>query len=182
MPLKPTTSGLPSALKSPTPNAGTVAPHPTLVSYSVRATLIVGLVMLRNSGFEVPPPGAGLDTVTEAVFAVAMFVVGTEAVSWELLTKVVTSAMPFQFTVAPETNWVPFTVSVNPGPPGTTAEGTSGWLTNGTGFPASASVLAIIRQTPPKWTRFITAFRYCTISLRAVDCSVPPRLAFTVML
>ena len=35
---------------------------------------------------------------------------------------------------APETKPVPLTVNVKSGPPGATAEGTSGWLTNGTGL------------------------------------------------
>ena len=64
------------------------------------------------------------------------------AVSCDSLTKVVTRAVPFQFTVAPETNPVPFTVSVNLVPPRATASGTSGWLTKGTGFCASAVAMA----------------------------------------
>jgi hypothetical protein len=50
--------------------------------------------------------------------AEAIRVAGTEAVSCVALTKVVASVVPFQFTVAPETKLVPFTVSVNAPPPG----------------------------------------------------------------
>src|SRR5438093_12620278 len=83
---------------------------------------------------EAPPPGVGFTTVIDAVPATAIFAAGTVAVSCELLTNVVASGVPFQLTVAPETKPVPLTVSVKSGPPGATAEGTSGWLTNGTGF------------------------------------------------
>ena len=48
------------------------------------------------------------------------------AVNCELLTNVVARALPFQFTTDPETKPVPFTVSVNPAPPGAIASGTSG--------------------------------------------------------
>ena len=58
------------------------------------------------------------------------------AVNCELLTNVVARALPFQFTTDPETKPVPFTVSVNPAPPGATASGTRGWLISGTGFTA----------------------------------------------
>jgi hypothetical protein len=42
---------------------------------------------------------------------------GTVAVSCFELTNVVASGLPFQFTVEPETKLLPFTVSVNCGPP-----------------------------------------------------------------
>jgi hypothetical protein len=81
-----------------------------------------------------PPPGVGLTTVTEAVLAVAMSEARILAVNCELFTKVVARALPFQFTTDPVTKPVPFTVSVNPAPPGATASGTRGWLISGTGF------------------------------------------------
>ena len=80
----------------------------------------------RKAGFEVPPPGVGLTTVTEAVPALAMSVARMGAVSREPLTKVVVRGLPFHFTTAPETKPVPFTVSANPAEPGLTASGTSG--------------------------------------------------------
>jgi hypothetical protein len=61
-----------------------------------------------------------------AELAVAMSVARMLAVSCILLTNAVVRALPFQFTTAPETNPVPLTVSVNAGPPGTAAAGTSG--------------------------------------------------------
>jgi hypothetical protein len=87
---------------------------------------VVGAETAKNTTFEVPPPVLGLDTVIEAVLAVAMFEAGTVAVNCELLTKVVLRGVPFQSTADPETNPVPFTVSVKLGPPGAVAVGTSG--------------------------------------------------------
>jgi hypothetical protein len=64
---------------------------------------------------DVPPQG--FTTVTEAVPAVAMREAGTVAVSCVEETNIVTSAVPFHFTVEVETKFVPFTVKVNCGPP-----------------------------------------------------------------
>ena len=64
-----------------------------------------------------PPPGAGLTTVTESVPAEARSLAGIDAVSWLLLTSVVVRLEPFTWTTDPLTKFVPFTVSVNAGPP-----------------------------------------------------------------
>ena len=72
----------------------------------------MGTVTSKNAVFEVPPPGAGLNTVTEPEPAAARSGAVIAAVSCVLLTKVVVRAVPFQFTMEPETNPVPFTVSV----------------------------------------------------------------------
>jgi hypothetical protein len=66
---------------------------------------------------EVPPPGAGLNTVTCAVPATAMSEAGTEAVSCVDETKLVVRSEPFHLTTEPEIKFVPFTVRVNPAPP-----------------------------------------------------------------
>jgi hypothetical protein len=72
------------------------------------------------------PPRLGLTTVTAAVDAVAMSDARIDAVSWELLTKVVARGLPFQFTTDAGTNHAPFTVRLKAGPPGAVASGTSG--------------------------------------------------------
>jgi hypothetical protein len=95
---------------------------------------------------ELPPPGLGLTTVTEAVDALAMSDSRTAAVNWKLLTKVVGRGLPFQFTTEAETNPAPFTVRVNPAPPGAVASGTSGWFVNGTGFCAMAAPANTVRK------------------------------------
>jgi hypothetical protein len=60
----------------------------------------------------VPPPGPGLITVIVAVLGLERFVAGTVAVSLELVTNVVASAVPFQYTVDPLTNPSPVAVNV----------------------------------------------------------------------
>jgi len=100
-------------------------------------------VTSKKATFDVPPPGAGFTTVTDAVLALAMSDERMLAVSCELLTKVVERAVPFHFTLEVETKPVPFTVSVNPAPPGAVASGTRGWLIKGMGF-----VLPIVATVP----------------------------------
>jgi hypothetical protein len=46
-----------------------------------------------------------------------MSLAGIAAVSWLLLTKAVVRFEPFHFTIEPETNFLPLTVSVKAGPP-----------------------------------------------------------------
>jgi hypothetical protein len=72
-----------------------------------------GGLIVNVCAFEVPPPGAGFTTVTDAVPTAATFAAGTIAVSLTEETNVVTRAEPFQLTVEVETNLVPFTVKVN---------------------------------------------------------------------
>src|SRR5207248_1193681 len=79
--------------------------------------------MVKVSEFDVPPHG--VTTVTEAVPALVMRAAGTVAVSCVAETNAVVSAVPFQFTVEPETKLVPFTVKVNPEPPAVAQVGLS---------------------------------------------------------
>ena len=101
------------------------------------------MVTSKKTTFELPPPGAGLTTVTEAVVAAEISEAGMAAVTLDLLTNVVARALPFHSTTAPETNPVPFTVSVKPAPPRATAVGLSGWLIKGTGFSTVAALTRI---------------------------------------
>ena len=66
---------------------------------------------------DVPPPGAGLVTVTVAVPAVAISAAVTAAVSCVPLTKVVVLTAPLNFTTDVDTKPVPFTVRVKAAPP-----------------------------------------------------------------
>ena len=66
---------------------------------------------------DVPPPGAGLVTVTVAVPAVAISAAVIAAVSCVALTNVVVLVAPLNFTTDVETNAVPFTVRVKAAPP-----------------------------------------------------------------
>jgi hypothetical protein len=66
-----------------------------------------------------------------------------------LLTKVVVRGLPFHFTIELGTKPVPFTVSLNPGPPGPTLTGTRGSSTKGTGLAcayASETITPIARR------------------------------------
>ena len=79
--------------------------------------LMVGTALIVNvTALDVAPHPP---TVIEAVPGVAMSAVGTVAVSCLVVTNVVTSGLPFQYTVSP---WMksllgPFTVNVKSGPP-----------------------------------------------------------------
>src|SRR5205823_4057120 len=92
-----------------------------------------GFEIGRASGFDVPPPGAALNTVTGAVPAVAMSVAGIVAVSWVADTYVVVRSVPFHRTTEAAAKFVPVTVSVNCVPPATTEAGASPVVV-GTGF------------------------------------------------
>jgi hypothetical protein len=76
-------------------------------------TGIGGTVMVNVTALDVPPPGGGFTTVTEAVPGDATSAAVTVAVSCVDETYVVAKAVPFQRTVEPETKLVPFTVMVN---------------------------------------------------------------------
>jgi len=67
--------------------------------------------------FEVPPPEAGLVTVTAAVRAVAMAAAGISAVNCPVLTNVVVRATPAKFTTESAAKFEPFTVRVKAAPP-----------------------------------------------------------------
>src|SRR5882672_549499 len=73
----------------------------------------------------VPPPGAGLKTVTCTVPVTLRSVAGIAAVSWVADPNVVVRSVPFQRTTEPGTNPVPVTIRVNPGDPAMTDAGTS---------------------------------------------------------
>lgn len=60
----------------------------------------------------VPPPGAGVNTVTDAVPALAISATNICAFSCVPLTKVVTRSVPFQRTIELLAKLVPVTVSV----------------------------------------------------------------------
>ena len=74
--------------------------------------------MVNDKAFEVPPPGAGVTTVTGTLPGVTMSLAGIAAVTWPALTNVVVRATPFQRTSEVPTKLLPFTVSVKRGPPG----------------------------------------------------------------
>ncbi len=71
-----------------------------------------GSLIVKVWALEVPPAGAGLNTVTVAVPAAAMSEAGIAAVSRVEETYVVVRLAPFHWTTEPELKPLPLTVSV----------------------------------------------------------------------
>jgi hypothetical protein len=144
-----------------------------------------GLVTLKLTPAEVPPPGAGLVTVTGNVPTVAISAVVIAAVTWVELTKVVILADPLKFTVAPLTKFVPVTVRVNAAPPAVALEGERAVIA-GTGLLTVSVWVALV---PPPGVGFVTltltdpAVLSCVAGIVIVKVSppletAPPESAF----
>src|SRR5215831_15208840 len=98
-----------------------------------------------------------------AVVGAAISGAGTAAVSCELFTNEELSATPFQYTVDPDTNPVPETAKLNVGPPGTVADGTSGFKR---GTALGGTEFACTHGARPNHTTANTAIR----PLRLIGC------------
>jgi hypothetical protein len=120
-------------------NAGS----PAAAVEGVRAVRVgAGFPLTVNvSADDVPPPGAGLNTVTCAVPGDAMSDAAMVAVSLVAETYVVVRSAPFQRTIEPATNPLPSTVSMNPELPAATVEGVRA-VSVGAGFPLTVNVSA----------------------------------------
>ena len=109
----------------------------TVVALTVRT----GGVLIVNGRLPlVPPPGAGENTVTEALPGVAMSEAGICARSC-VAEKVVVRLTPFQRIEDPLANPLPDTVNVNPGPPPIADAGDSA-VNDGTGLSTTGTVIA----------------------------------------
>src|SRR4029077_9200441 len=97
----------------------------------------------------------GVTTVTEAVPAVAMREAGTVAVRC-VEEPLVVSAVPFQFTVEPETKLVPFTVSVNCGPPAVAQVGLSELMVGRALIVITSVALAVLQGPAPLLAVIVT--------------------------
>lgn len=117
-----------------------------------------GSSIVNVTAEDVPPPGAGLNTVTEAVAAVRMSAAGTAAINWVALVNVVTSAAPFHWTTEAPTKPEPVTVSEKAAEPAI-AEVGSRDVRTGTGSlivkvtaaevpPAGAALNTVIEAVP----------------------------------
>ena len=106
--------------------------------------------MVNVRAFEVPPPGAGLNTVTRAVPDEAISAAGIAAVNWVALTNVVVRLLPFHCTTDAEIKFVPFTVSVNAAPPAKALLGAME-VRVGTGLFGTAAVIVNVKpvESPP---------------------------------
>ncbi|HWW18376.1 MAG TPA: hypothetical protein VNY81_07150 [Candidatus Saccharimonadales bacterium] len=85
----------------------------------------IGLLIVKASALDVPPPGAGVATLTIAVPAAAMSAAVIAACKLVLEAEVVVRAFPFHCTVEADTKLAPVTVRVNAAPPATAELGFS---------------------------------------------------------
>jgi len=83
----------------------------------ILGTRFIAVVMVKFMALEMPPPGAGLVTVTAGVPADAMAAAGIAAVNCVALTNVVAGAAPPKLTIEAATKFVPVIVSVKATPP-----------------------------------------------------------------
>jgi hypothetical protein len=90
------------------------AASPTIAELGFSRVITGGGTLIENvKEPEVPPPGAGFETVTIAVPTEAMSATVISACRLVLETKVVARAVPFHWTAEDETKPVPVTVNVN---------------------------------------------------------------------
>jgi len=118
------------------------APEPTVLDVGERVVIVgSGLLTVKLITLEVPPPGAGLNTVTGVVPAAAISAAVICAVNWFAFTNVVTRSAPFQRTFESGMKLDPPTVSVKAEAPANTLFGVR-VLRVGDGL-----VLAIVKLT-----------------------------------
>jgi hypothetical protein len=130
--------------------------------------------MSNVSPLEVPPPGAGVETVTVAVPAGATSAAVTAACKLVLETKVVVRGLPFHWTVEEEMKLLPVTVSVNAAPPAAAELGFSDVAT-GIGLP-TVNVSGL--EVPPPGAGVVTV----TMALPAVVISAAVMAACKLVL
>ena len=110
---------------------------------------LVGALMVKPVLVEVPPPGAGLNTVTWTVPAEAISAALMDTSNCVPLTKVAVRGDPFQFTTEPLTKPLPFTVRVNAAVPPVADEGDRKVIA-GTGLlPGEFTVKPALLEVPP---------------------------------
>jgi hypothetical protein len=132
------------------------APEPALTVFGVSEfSTGTGLLTVNVTAFDVPPPGAGLVTVTGTAPGVATSVARTAAVSEVALTNVVTLGAPLKFTTDVETKPVPVTVRVKPAEPAITVVGDTE-VAVGRGLGAALILKFIAAEVPPPGVGFVT--------------------------
>jgi hypothetical protein len=146
---------------------------PPLVALAGESEVIVGtgLLTVKDEVPDVPPPGAGLVTVTLNEPAAAISAAVMDAVNFVPLTNVVVAAVPLKFTTEDETKLVPFTVRVKAAVPAVALVGESEAMV-GTGlFTANGEV----PDVPPPGAGFVTV----TLNEPAVAISAAVIVAVT---
>ena len=81
-----------------------------------------GLLMVNVLIMDVPPPGAGVKTVMAVVPVLTTLLGGTVAFSWELLTKLVVSEIPFHCATEVLEKLLPVKTIVKPDEPAVTED------------------------------------------------------------
>ena len=114
----------------------------------VVGTGLAAALIVKVCAFEVPPPGAGLNTVTEAVPVVAMSAAVIAAVNWIADTYVVVRLDPFHCTTEPLMKLLPLTVRVKAEPPAVAEVGLM-LVVVGTGLAAALIVKVCAFEVPP---------------------------------
>ncbi len=111
----------------------------------IDATVVAGFSSAKLAELEKPGVGVGFCTLTvRNVPALPVTSDGkTTAVNWLESTNVVTRLVPFRNTVAPDIKLLPFTISVNPPVPATTAVGLND-ETAGVGFNTVSATLLVL--------------------------------------
>ena len=109
----------------PVPEMSSIAPADPARTLEglTEVTVGTGLLIEKVAACEVPPPGAGLDTVTGANAPSSSLPAGIVAVRLVLLPKAVARATPFHCTADWLTNPVPATVTDRSGEPANTDDG-----------------------------------------------------------
>jgi hypothetical protein len=118
----------------------------------IAGTGLLSLLMLKACEADGPVVGAGFVTVTLAVPAAVISDARIAAVTCKLLTNVVVRLAPLNWTVAPFTKPVPFTVSVNDPEPAKTAEGDN----EESAGTALLTVKVTALEVPPPGAGFVT--------------------------
>jgi len=159
-------------LMNPVPVTVKVNAAAPAVALAGDSVLIVGTAfaaLIVNAAVpDVPPPGAGLVTVTCPVPAAAMSAAVIAAVTCIVLTYVVVRLDPFQFTTDPLMNPFPPTVSVNAAVPAVALAGDSPIIA-GTGF-VPLTVKVVLPDVPPLGAGFVTVT--CPVPAVAMSAAV----------
>jgi len=173
---------------------------PPTVATSGERLLIAGMglgppLILKFTGFDLPPPGAGLVTHTCAVPPVVMAAASMDAANCMELTNVVVRVVPPNVTNEAETKFVPLTVSVKAAPPATALSGEIVVIVGRELPPLMVKFTGL--EVPPPGVGFVTvtdavpADAITAAGMAAVNCVeltnvvvgiVPPKLTIEVVI
>jgi hypothetical protein len=121
----------------------TLAPGATLAALTVR---LGGGLIVKVCGADVPPPGAGVKTVTCAVPTEARSVAGIVARTCVVLTNVVVRFTPFHWITDADANPLPVAVNVNVAAPAGAVVGEIA-VSTGLGYGRTVTVALVAART-----------------------------------